>query len=334
MDAVAQTTSLRAGVYRRFWSACLVLALALAAYFGEGALVGYTGDAYIRSDLIRTAPEVSGPIAAVHVRDNEHVDAQALLVTIDPTPFALAVALKKDAVASSEAKVVVRQEAEAEQAARIQTAVAVLDLAESEFERINRLVQSGDAAQEALDRVREARKSAQGALALARAAAIVGQRETDLAKLEARSANAALAVAEYELSRTSVRAGSAGYVNNLDLRPGRFAQAGEPFIGIVDDTQWRVIANFKEDVAASVPLGHPVWIWLDTQPWRLWSGRVQGVARGIARNEVPSQLLPYVAPTTDWIRLRRRLPVTITLDEPLPRDALYMGADARVLFLR
>jgi hypothetical protein len=38
----------------------------MIAYFGVFAVIGYTDDAYIRSDLVRIAPEVSGPVAAVH----------------------------------------------------------------------------------------------------------------------------------------------------------------------------------------------------------------------------------------------------------------------------
>jgi membrane fusion protein, multidrug efflux system len=39
-------------------------------------------------------------------------------------------------------------------------------------------------------------------------------------------------------------------------------------------------------------------------------------------------LLPYVAPTTDWILLQRRRPVTIMLDKAPPDGMLYMGTDA------
>ena len=42
-------------------------------------------------------------------------------------------------------------------------------------------------------------------------------------------------------------------------------------------------------------------------------------------------LLPYVAPTTDWIRLQRRFPVTLNLVDPPADLILHMGADARVL---
>jgi multidrug resistance efflux pump len=43
------------------------------------------------------------------------------------------------------------------------------------------------------------------------------------------------------------------------------------------------------------------------------------------------QLLPYVAPTTDWIRLEQRFPVTLVLQEQSPGTVLHMSADARTL---
>jgi membrane fusion protein, multidrug efflux system len=57
---------------------------------------------------------------------------------------------------------------------------------------------------------------------------------------------------------------------------------------------------------------------------------VFGVGRAIARHQDEQRLLPYVAPTTDWIRLSRRLQVTLMFD-PRPDLPLFMGADARVL---
>jgi multidrug efflux system membrane fusion protein len=50
-------------------------------------LVAYTDDAYVRSDLIGVAPQVTGRILAVHVRDNQEVRRGDLLVSIDPEPF-------------------------------------------------------------------------------------------------------------------------------------------------------------------------------------------------------------------------------------------------------
>jgi membrane fusion protein, multidrug efflux system len=314
--------------------ACLCVCLGTIAYFGLFAVIGYTDDAYIRSDLVRIAPEVSGPVAAVHVRDNEHVEVGTILLTIDPAPFELEVAAKRDRLASAQSMVALKTESEVSQAATIQAAQAALDLARSEDRRVSYLAARGDASQEDLDKTRDAMSGGESALAVAKAQAVVAEREVEFARREVQAAQADLAIAEYNLSRTQLKSSVAGFVNNFDIREGRYASAGEAMIGLVDDNQWRVIANFKEDVAASIAPGKAVWVRLDTKPWHLYPGHVESVARGIARSPEPSQLLPYVAPTTDWVRLSRRFPVRISLDPPLPRDALYMGADARVLFWR
>jgi multidrug efflux system membrane fusion protein len=65
----------------------------------------------------------------------------------------------------------------------------------------------------------------------------------------------------------------------------------------------------------------------------LHRARISGIARGISRDPTPRRLLAYVAPTTDWIRLQRRFPVTLTLVDPPADLKLYMGADARVLIV-
>jgi multidrug efflux system membrane fusion protein len=78
-------------------------------------------------------------------------------------------------------------------------------------------------------------------------------------------------------------------------------------------------------------IGGDAWVWVDSEPWQLHRARIAGIARGISRDEGADKLLPYVAPTTDWIRLQRRFPVTLTLVDP-PHDLiLFMGADARVV---
>jgi membrane fusion protein, multidrug efflux system len=331
---VASDTRPSGGSFRRFVIAVLVVGFALCLYFGFFALVGYTDDAYIRSDVIRIAPEVSGPITVVHFRDNDHVESGATLLTIDPEPFQLAVQAKRDRVDSARAVVALKTEARASQTANIEAAQAALDLAQADTKRVEDLAARGFAAQQELDKANDTLRSSQSALAYAKAQLIVADREVDAMQRDVKTAETDLAIAQYNLSRTELKAGSAGYLNNFNISPGRYAAAGEPLIGVIDDKSWRVIANFKEDVAASVAPGKEVWVWLDTHPWRLYRGHVQSVARGIARNETPEQLLPYVAPTTDWVRLRRRFPVTIILDPPAPRDALYMGADARVWFWR
>ena len=45
-------------------------------------------------------------------------------------------------------------------------------------------------------------------------------------------------------------------------------------------------------------------------------------------------LLPYAAPTTDWIRLQRRIPVTIVPDKAPLDGKLYRDANARIVIFQ
>jgi multidrug efflux system membrane fusion protein len=183
--------------------------------------------------------------------------------------------------------------------------------------------------QKAVDEQRQADARVQASQAVAdRARSMLAMHQA-----AAVSAAAALAMVEWQLARTKVVAPAGGTITNLTVRVGDTGQTDVPLIGLVDAHAWRIIANFKQSFIRDFKPGDTAWIWLDLHPWHLYRARVQGVARGISRNPVANRLLPYVAPTTDWIRLQRRFPVTLTLVDPPPDLVLYMGADARVLVL-
>jgi multidrug resistance efflux pump len=81
-------------------------------------------------------------------------------------------------------------------------------------------------------------------------------------------------------------------VTNLSLRPGDYAKAGVPIVGIVDDTQWRVVGNFKEYTAAGLKPGARAWIWLDSHPWRLFPARVFGSDAASSATKTSSAFYP------------------------------------------
>jgi multidrug efflux system membrane fusion protein len=92
-------------------------------------------------------------------------------------------------------------------------------------------------------------------------------------------------------------------------------------------------ADYKQSYIRGFAPGDTAWVWLDSEPWHLHRARISGIARGISRDPTPGRLQAHVAPTTDWIRLQRRFPVTLTLVDPPADLKLYMGADARALIL-
>jgi membrane fusion protein, multidrug efflux system len=152
--------------------------------------------------------------------------------------------------------------------------------------------------------------------------------EATIEALEAR-----IGYLQWQLDQTQLLAPTDGTITNLTLRVGDQAVANRPLVGLVDAHAWRIFANYKESVIRHLRVGQPAWVWLDTYPWHLRRAVIQGIARGINRSQTPGTLLPYVAPTTDWIRLEQRFPVTLVLHDLPPAVVLQMGADARALII-
>ena len=150
--------------YQRLWIAIGVIVFLLLAYFGGGAIFAYTNDAYVRSDLVAVAPEVAGIVKTVVVVDNQKVAAGDKLATIDPEPFQLQVDLKQQQIASLEALVAVKIQAQQADAAGVDTAAAGLRLAQQQYDRAKTLTQEQYASQEQLDKVTDQLRAAQDQL--------------------------------------------------------------------------------------------------------------------------------------------------------------------------
>ena len=316
---------------RRF---VLVLCGLIGAFLAWEALtrfVAYTSDAYVRSDLISVAPQVTGPIVAIHVQDNQSVRRGDLLASIDPTPFQLDVTARKAEIAEAEAQARADRDASAAAKDEAASAAAALELAQVNQRRFATLSNEGDIARQALDNANETLRSAQARFDTAQATISKAQQTLEMHEAAIARAQAQLATARWRLDRTEIHAPADGAINNLTLRVGDTARAEAPLIGIVDASAWRIIANYKEDYLPRLKVGATAWVWLDSHPWRFYRAHIAGIGRAISRNPDAPELLPYVAPTTDWIRLQRRFPVTLLLDDPPPDLTLYMGADARAL---
>lgn len=296
--------------------------------------IAYTDDAYVRSDLVAVAPEVTGRIIAVHVVDNQAVKKGDKLVSIDPVPFQLEVNQRQAQIdeASSLLKVAQEQLATARQA--LVAATSSHTYAVEEQARYAVLAANNDAPRAELDRANDALRRATAEMTISQVAIAKAQTSINAHQAALDVAKAEMATAQWRLSRTDVVSPVDGTITNLTTRPGDTATVNIPMIGIVDAHAWRIMANYKQYYVRSFEVGGTAWVWLDSAPWHLYRARITGIARGFSRDPHAPMLLPYVAPTTDWIRLQRRIPVTIVLDEAPPGGRLYMGADARTVIFR
>jgi multidrug efflux system membrane fusion protein len=328
--ADAQATG--AARYRR--RVLLVLSsivLALVLYWASGYFFAYTDDAYVTSDFVNVAPYISGRIVGVNIVDNQTVKKGELLATIDPTPFQLALNEKQAKKTEAEAQLAVDRDTIAATQAQRDDAAAKERLASDNVRRATPITTAGFYSRQGLDTLTAKEQEAKAALAEAETAIAKAQQTLALHQATVAAISTEIAYLQWQLDQTKLLAPTDGTVTQLTLRAGDQAKENAPLIGLVDAHAWRIYANYKESVIRHMKVGHTAWVWLDTYPWLIHRATIQGIARGISREQGERKLLPYVAPTTDWIRLERRFPVTLVLEEQSPDIVLHMGADARTL---
>jgi len=94
---------------------CTLMVFALAIFIGRALWnhamnFPWTRDGRIRADVINIAPDVSGIVASVAVKDNQPVRRGDVLFTIDQQRYRLALAQAKAGVAARKAEMAMRQQ--------------------------------------------------------------------------------------------------------------------------------------------------------------------------------------------------------------------------------
>ena len=135
------------------------------------------------------------------------------------------------------------------------------------------------------------------------------------------------------LDYCTVRSPVDGYVTNLNIAVGEYANEGQQVFTLVDTSIWYVMANFKETYTRYLEVGDPVEVYLMSRPTEVFDGVIQGIGWAIDLKDGATQPftdLPRTDPTLDWVRLAQRFPVRIIL-EPIEGVPFRMGETAAVI---
>jgi multidrug resistance efflux pump len=296
--------------------AAIIVAVPLGWMMWNAYMVApWTRDATVRAYVIIKAPEVAGRIVELPVVANQYVRKGALLVVIDPINYQIAVSQNEAAVQQAKASV---QNVEAQitvQQAQINVNQAQLDQAQMDLNRYQTLQrQTSIAAQQAEDQA-YATKTAQANLILA-------QQQLEALKAQKLSAEATLAQAQTQLhqaqvnlERTRIVSPVDGYVTNLLVQVGDYANVGTNIISLVDADSFWVDGYFEETNLAPIQVGDPAQIKLMGYS-QVVRGHVDSITRAIdVSNAQPdNQGVATVNPIYTWVRLAQRIPVRIHID--------------------
>jgi len=328
-DAVAESPAPAAGERaartnrKRFGLALKILVPVAIAVGGAWYWLGHRGEvstdnAYVKNDIVSVAAEVTGLVAAVQVRENQHVNAGDILFTIDPAPYQVAIAQADAQIAKAQANMTALQADVGANAADIAGANDDLALAEATYSREKALMDRGfntrarmDAAQHAVAVARDKLGSIRAEVEKARAQLANGSQVPGVNPAVA-AGQAQRDQAELNLHRTIIRAPASGVVTqNSRLLVGQMAFPGVPMLSIVRDGSTRIDANFKETDLAHMQPGQRVDIEIDAYPGQKFRGRVDSIGAGTGSQ---FSLLPAQNATGNWVKVTQRVPVRIAIE--------------------
>ncbi len=316
---------------RRIGVAVAVILLGvLAALFAWGLLPfgggeETTNNAYVRARTTVVSPQVGGYLVEVPVVDFQRVKEGDLLARIDDAPFqekvqqgAANTAAQRANLANSAQSLRSAQAQLELQDAAVAAARAGLQKAQADMNRIAELVDEGSVSLRERDQARAALQQAQAGVRQAqaqRAIAAENVRSVNVGRgaLEAQvaGAEATKGLAEFELSRTEVRAPRAGRLSEVTARVGQLVTAGTQLMYIVPDDLW-VVANFKETQTANMAVGQRATLEIDALGGIELAGRVQSIA------PAASSEFSLVKPDTgagNFVKVPQRIAVRIVLDK-------------------
>ena len=299
----------------------LIAAVGLYFWLLSGRTVS-TDNAYVKQDVTAISTQVNGPVAAVYVRENQHVEKGDVLYRIDPAPFeaALHAALAQLAAARLQTNQLYVQAAGT--GADIRGTEANVAVAQRAFDRQAALMRDGFTTKSAYDDALNGLSDARTDLANARAksesaAAAISPRGN---QPQIAAANAAVEKARLDLQHTVVRAPASGIVAQSDrLLVGQAAIVGVSMLSIVGDQQAWVEANFKEGDLARMAVGQRADVTFDAYPGLKIRGRVASIGSGTGSE---FSVLPAQNANGNWVKVTQRVPVRIAFDREPPREMI------------
>jgi multidrug resistance efflux pump len=325
----------------RHWTLAILVLCALL--FGwtliADRLTPYTGDASVRTFVVRTVPEVSGKVIEVGVRDNQIVRTGDLLYRIDPTPFRIAVE-RAEAKLAAAGQVIGASTAAVDAAqAQLVEEIAQRGNIREQAGRVFELVRLGvyprareDQARSQLDEAEAQVKRAQANLEQARQE--LGPQGADNPQI--REALAALEQARLDFARTTLLAPGDGVVTNLQLNIGQFASVGQPALTFLDTRLVWLQAFLRENSLEYIAPGTRAEVVLDVLPGRVLPAQVESIGWGVGEGDVdPTTGLPKTRQGTGgWLAPAQRFPVQLTFETVggPPRGVRYNARASVILY--
>jgi multidrug resistance efflux pump len=283
-----------------------------------------TDNAYVRGRTTVIAPQVSGYVVAVLVKDYAQVSAGQILVRVDDLTYRARVEQARANVAAAEANLANNVQAHASRVAAIASQVAAIENAKAQLvraradmERAGALVSDGSISIRERDQTLAALRQAEAQVPQAEATRDIARqdlRTVDVGRsgLEAQvaAARAQLNSAQIDLDHTVIYAPETGQLGEVGVRLGQFVTNGTQLMALVPAERW-VIADYKEAQTAHMASGQPASFTVDALGGERLTGHVERLSP--AAGSEFAVLKPDNA-TGNFVKVPQRIGVRIAID--------------------
>lgn len=308
-----------------FVSLISVLAIAGAGVYIVGRGTESTDDAALEGRITIISSRVTGQVQKVFVTDNQLVEPGNPMIELDSTELEARLVAAQADLSAARAGL---KSAEAD----VMSAQSRFKLAELEFARVKKLRADGVVADFEVDSKRSQFDQAKAAYEQAMARLGSNKRQetktsttattsasgdgvgAGLARVE--QAEAALKLAEVNLSYAKIAAPSVGIVSRRTVEAGQMVSPMTPLIALVNPHDIWIVANFKEDQVDEMRVGQKATIKIDAYGGRKYQGHVESIAGATGSKFA---LLPPDNASGNFVKVVQRVPVLIRFDsEPNP----------------
>ena len=349
-----------------------------------------TDDAQVEAHVSPVASRVSGQVKKVLVQDNQHVVVGQVLVELDDADFLVRSASTHADLAAAQAQYhaaqatleLTRKQVESNLAiarggiaqasavsgstqsnidqakADVAAAQSRHALAQTEYARTKRLVDSGAvpvseldarsdglaqseamlaAARARVTMAESSRSNSSGTTEAARGRLLIAQAvpeqiavvaaQVEVAKAKVDQAQAAVNQADLNLGYTKIHAEFEGNVSKRSVEPGQLASPDRALMAIVDTREEWIVANFKETQLAKLHPGQKATIEIDGLASQILHGTVESLQAGTGSR---FSLLPADNASGNFTKVTQRVPVKILLDKQAAELRPGMSADVTV----
>lgn len=287
-----------------------------------------TENAFVHGRTTVIAPQVSGYVVAVAVRDYQRVRRGQILVRIDDSTYRARVAQARANLDAQIANLANNRQAHASsvagvsgQNANLANAQAQLARARADMARVNDLVGDGSVSIRERDQTLAALRQAEAQVNAASASGEIarqGVRTVDVgrAALEAQveAARAALRQAQIDLYHTVIRAPEDGQLGQVGVHLGQWVTNGTQLFALVPFERW-IIANYKEAQTAYMAPGQRASFTVDALDGARLTGRVARIAPATGS---AFSVLPADNATGNFVKIPQRIGIYIAVDGNQP----------------